>query len=59
MTRRVPLTPQGADDVLEAHGWTIIDLYELVHAFARKLHPKSTMKVSGGRVMLWIKQERR
>lgn len=57
MTRPVPLTPQQADTLLEKHGWTLVDLYQLLHAFARKLQPTSSMKMTGGRVLLWIKKE--
>jgi hypothetical protein len=53
---RPRLTPQQADDVLAVYGWTGSDLYELVHAFARKFEPREVLKLQGGRVVLWIKK---
>lgn len=59
MSPRPSLTPQQADDLLEVHGWTIVDLYQLVTAFARKLRASTSMKMQGGRVVLWVKKEQK
>lgn len=53
------MTPRQADDIVAVYGWTARDLYELVQAHARTLEPMDTFKLNDGRVLLWIKQERK